>query len=1446
MTLAAPAFLGLLALLPLVVYLHMRRRPTRRVASTRIWSRVAAEAHTRPRPTAVRVSSSLLLQLAFVVLAALALADPRPVHAGGTHHVLVIDAGREAGRPAQEGAGASYESAWHRWLNSLPAVADRNRYSVWWVGPWARPVALELTSVPGVLRALESTTYSNAPADWLAARRVLSAQDLTDAVVTVVAHDVAAAEAALSDLDAPTMSIVPLGAQGLSVELSDAKVTLEDADAQRWSVAAVARLKLSRAPIPDTVTFRVAFLPDGATAWLPYEERQVRVNAAGQAVFTSTQAFPGAGIAEVAVTEAGRGVAEGRRLFRIDPRPRSPTAIVLTEYGETSPTARLLMATGRFDVVVATGVDALGPADLLVVEGWPRDFGGTVPDVRAVLWLGAGPESHVAAASAIEIAHVVRWDHDHPATRGTDWSAVRGTKAIGIVPFGEVLVEGTNGPLVVTRTTRVGREVVVAFDVGDTTFTESDAFLTFLVDAIDWLVPVEAPVSACSVGRSCRVPWRLVASGFEARLEGGPVWRQPPPAGFNVPSRLDEAWVPLRAGLWWLTSAQGDVLPYPVNPVVEGPTSTAASVETERTTASSSVIGRFGLVAALLFACCLLVALENTLEGRKPGGFFRPGELVRRGPAARRQRRTALLNMVALVSLLAATLAAPFLIPRVAPGAVLVTDGSSRAWSSTLASGVDRLEEVRADDSTGAVDLQRVMEEAAARIDPALDLEVVFPAGLTGSRGDGVFAIAPLLDRRATVHVLEPPVPDASLDLVAWGLHHAGTLFVGDEIDVTGVVHASRGAEARVTLRHDDQVIGEWSLEVPVGWSTFTARTVLVEAGSALFRLEVVAPDDTAPANDVLESAVTVDEGPSVSVVASDLASGEAFADALRLHGFATTVLGPHAVPARPEAFAGTDVVVLMDVAALDLARNQQEAMESWVRVNGGGLAILGGERSFGPGGYLETPLDAVSPLSARVSRDAPAVSMLFVLDRSGSMQQNVGGVTRLDIAKEATIAATELLGPGSEVAVVVFDEDARVLLPFTDAASTGTIAAALRPMVPGGGTSLYPALLLAGDLLATTDASSKHVVVMTDGLSRPGDFEGAVERLVDLDATVSAIAIGAGADSARVRNIARIGRGAAHITSDFRALPSILAQETMLMAGDPVVRESVTPNRTDAQPAFMSTTPPLLPPLHGLVETTPKADATVLIDDEMGRPVLAAWRYGAGRALAFTSQGVGPWASEWNDAPQYAEWWSSWLRWAVAGGRPLGVDVKAHLVGDEIRLDVLATDDSGSPRTGLRLTAVAMPVTAAEPGTGFEPGETHLSEVEPGRYVASLPTGLGLHRVHVRDLESRVEVADAVLVNRSYAAARDAPRRTDPLLEGLVDLTGGTHMASGANWRPTHVTTWEVVRARRPWAIIAVAFWTLSLFQRYAPGWLVPAGPRQVGLRRAPRPGRSAIDRSA
>ncbi|MEZ4632514.1 MAG: VWA domain-containing protein [Deinococcales bacterium] len=49
---------------------------------------------------------------------------------------------------------------------------------------------------------------------------------------------------------------------------------------------------------------------------------------------------------------------------------------------------------------------------------------------------------------------------------------------------------------------------------------------------------------------------------------------------------------------------------------------------------------------------------------------------------------------------------------------------------------------------------------------------------------------------------------------------------------------------------------------------------------------------------------------------------------------------------------------------------------------------------------------------------------MIFILDRSGSMQQMVGSLSRLDIAKSATLSATELLHPESLVGIVAFDTE--------------------------------------------------------------------------------------------------------------------------------------------------------------------------------------------------------------------------------------------------------------------------------------------------------------------------------------------------------------------------------------------------------------------------------------
>lgn len=99
---AAPAFLGLLAALPLVVWWHVRRlrhRP-RPVAALFLWDEALRVASSRRR---WRPTWSLLLQLLAVTASALALAQPSFDRVGPPDLVVVLDAGARMSASDPEG-----------------------------------------------------------------------------------------------------------------------------------------------------------------------------------------------------------------------------------------------------------------------------------------------------------------------------------------------------------------------------------------------------------------------------------------------------------------------------------------------------------------------------------------------------------------------------------------------------------------------------------------------------------------------------------------------------------------------------------------------------------------------------------------------------------------------------------------------------------------------------------------------------------------------------------------------------------------------------------------------------------------------------------------------------------------------------------------------------------------------------------------------------------------------------------------------------------------------------------------------------------------------------------------------------------------------------------------------------------------------------------------------
>jgi hypothetical protein len=141
------------------------------------------------------------------------------------------------------------------------------------------------------------------------------------------------------------------------------------------------------------------------------------------------------------------------------------------------------------------------------------------------------------------------------------------------------------------------------------------------------------------------------------------------------------------------------------------------------------------------------------------------------------------------------------------------------------------------------------------------------------------------------------------------------------------------------------------------------------------------------------------------------------------------------------------DAVVLSDVPAASLSEKQMRTLQAGVRDLGVGLAMIGGEKSFGAGGYFKTPIEEALPveMDVRKMRRFPGVALALAIDRSGSMgachcnapnggggmRQN-GGVNKTDVSREAANRAVEALSPQDQVGVIAIDNKANTVVPLS------------------------------------------------------------------------------------------------------------------------------------------------------------------------------------------------------------------------------------------------------------------------------------------------------------------------------------------------------------------------------------------------------------------------------
>ena len=458
----------------------------------------------------------------------------------------------------------------------------------------------------------------------------------------------------------------------------------------------------------------------------------------------------------------------------------------------------------------------------------------------------------------------------------------------------------------------------------------------------------------------------------------------------------------------------------------------------------------------------------------------------------------------------------------------------------------------------------------------------------------------------------------------------------------------------------------------------FTDR--LSRSGGFEYQAEIRPEKDAHPGNNRATRWIEITGGPRI--VLATRYQDDPVAKALAAQDFTVeTVSDPAKL--KPGLLAGARAVILNNIPAHELPNDFMKSLDFFVREQGGGLLMAGGEHSFGSGGYFNSPIDALLPVSMELKSEHRklAVALAIAMDRSGSMSVGIGdGKTKMDLANSGAANAIDLLGPMDQVTVFAIDSEATKTIPLTRVenkkAELGAKARKIRSS--GGGIFVYVALKAAWEELKKSPAGTRHVILFSDAndSEEPGDYKNLIKEMTDNGATISVIGLGTDkdVDSALLVDIAKLGNGRMFFSDQPLNIPKIFAQETVTIARSAFIKEPIGAQATGRWAEISPKPTDWLKQVDGYNLSYAREDSTVSLVsmDEYLAPLVAHARRGLGRSAAVSFPLGGEYSETARNWPGYGDFLQTLGRFLMGEDTPPGIALRHRLDGTRLTLDLL------------------------------------------------------------------------------------------------------------------------------------------------------------------------------
>jgi Ca-activated chloride channel family protein len=582
-------------------------------------------------------------------------------------------------------------------------------------------------------------------------------------------------------------------------------------------------------------------------------------------------------------------------------------------------------------------------------------------------------------------------------------------------------------------------------------------------------------------------------------------------------------------------------------------------------------------------------------------------------------------------------------------------------------------------------------------------------------------------------------------------------VFSGERFVVSLRVGSLRAHSARLSVMCQGQQIASAPLELQSGSNPLEIEARIAGSGVSVLEVRLVEGDTERV---LLSQAVTVNR-PRVLYVAGGRSPATPLLETLKRADI--DIETEPSFPTEP-ASGDWDTVILDDYPDGELPPDEHAALIKYVTA-GGGLIVIFGERNAQLSEEPHTPLEKLLPVRGEPETPEKPTAVVLVVDKSQSMSG-----PKIQMARAAARDSVMTLRPTDRIGIIEFNDKFRWVVPIQTIADLPQITTLIDSIRPDGSTQIYPPLQAAFEAIREEKVTGRHIILLTDGVSPPGDMARLIRAAAAQHVSISTVGIG-GADvnQQMLQDIATGTQGRSYLVEDAETLPQVVSGETQklkatLLQETRVRARLVQPVEFTDGVDFKQS-----PQLLGFVKVKAKRGAETILRTDTGKPLLVRWQYGLGRVNAFMSDARNRWAVDWLAWDGFGTLWPQMVRDVSSPDRR----VRAALAGgtrdgrQTVTYDVLSAGgldanpdftEGGTPRI-----VVASPEKPAR--------SLALEETSPHHFEALIPASQqGLYTIAADNSGLRLPLTGFY---RESEELRARPPNVE-LLGQISTITGG------------------------------------------------------------------------